>query len=125
MKDVIAHLIAWQNLFFTWYEDGMSGKKPDIPAVGFTFKDTPALNEKLYKAYKDVSWTEIWHQFKKSHYQMVKLIEKHTNEELTEKKKYAWTGTTNLASYFASATSSHYMWASGLLKKYLRTLQKI
>jgi hypothetical protein len=45
------------------------------------------------------------------------LINKHSDAELVEKKKYAWTGTANMASYLASATSSHYQWATSLIEK--------
>ena len=100
----------------------MANNKPAIPAPGYSFKDTPSLNEKMYQEYKNVSWEEILNSFKKSHLKIMKLIEKHSDIELTEKKKYSWTGSTNLASYFASATSSHYMWANDLLKKYKKTL---
>jgi hypothetical protein len=44
------------------------------------------------------------------------IIEKHTDEELFTKKKYAWTGTTSLGSYLISATSSHYDWGLKTIK---------
>jgi len=45
------------------------------------------------------------------------IIRKHSNEELFEKKRYKWTGTTSLGAYLVSATSSHYDWAYKLIKK--------
>ncbi len=122
VKDIIAHLHAWHLLFFNWYEVGMAGEKPAIPAPGYSFKDTPALNEKLYQDYKDNSWKEITELFRDSHQHVMEIIEKHSDEELTTKKKYKWTGSTNLASYLASATSSHYVWASQSIKKFKKTL---
>jgi len=44
------------------------------------------------------------------------LIEKHNDDELFTKKKYEWTGTTSLGSYFISATSSHYDWGLKTVK---------
>ncbi len=41
-KDIVAHLFAWQLLELTWYREGMKGKKPEIPAPGYTFKDAPS-----------------------------------------------------------------------------------
>ena len=35
---------------------------------------------------------------------------------LQRKKKYEWTGTTSLGSYFISATSSHYDWGLKTVK---------
>jgi hypothetical protein len=45
------------------------------------------------------------------------LICQHSDQELFEKKKYAWTGTTSLGAYLISATSSHYDWATKLIKR--------
>jgi hypothetical protein len=59
--------------------------------------------------------------FKKSYKDIIALIEKHSNDELFTKKKYQWTGTTSLGSYFISSTSSHYDW--GL--KTVKPLKKI
>ena len=119
-KDIVAHLYAWQLLELTWYKDGMSGKKPQIPAPGYTFKDAPALNEKLYQDYKDISWEELKNKFVKSHRELLQIITNHTDEDLTTKKKYTWTGSTDMATYFASALSSHYVWAIDLIRKHFK-----
>lgn len=100
----------------------MAGGKPEAPAPGYTFKDTPALNELLYQEYKDVNWAQIWADFEASHRAMMTLVQKHSDEELTTKKRYPWTGSTNLASYFASTTSSHYVWASELIRKFKKSV---
>ena len=59
---------------------------------------------------------------KKSFLDVQELIHQHSYDELFEKKKYKWTGTTSLASYLISATSSHYDWAIKKLKKYKKAL---
>ena len=120
LNDIIIHLHAWHNLFFNWYEVGMKGEKPEIPAPGYTFKDTPALNEKIYQENKHFSLEEALEKFKKSHSEIMDIVNSHTEEELETKKMYKWTGSTNLASYLASASSSHYNWAAKEIKKYIK-----
>lgn len=122
VKDIIAHLHAWHLLFLDWYKEGMAGRKPQIPAEGFTWKDSPALNEKLYRDHKDTPWKEVWASFEKSRQKVLALVKKHSDKELTTKKKYAWTGSTDLATYLAGTTSSHYAWANDLIKKYRKRL---
>jgi len=119
-KDIVAHLHAWQLLELTWYQEGMSGKKPAIPAPGFTFKDAPELNEKLYQEYKLIMWDDLIKKFTKSHNQLLNIVKKHTDEELSTKKKYVWTGTTSITCYLASALSSHYVWAIDLIRKHFK-----
>jgi hypothetical protein len=115
--DILAHIVAWHKLFLIWYAEGMSGKNVAIPAVGYTFKTTPALNELLYQQYKDMSFAMVESQFLSTYREIMTIIESHTDADLVKKKFYKWTGTTNLASYLASTTSSHYQWAIALLRK--------
>jgi hypothetical protein len=119
-KDIIAHLLAWQLLELTWYQEGMIGKKPEIPAPGYTFKTAPELNEKLYQEYKSIDWNNILEHFNTSHKKLLSIVTKHTDEELSTKKKYAWTGTTSITSYLASALSSHYVWAIDLIHRHFK-----
>lgn len=119
-KDIIAHLYAWQILEIGWYEEGMKGRKPAIPALGYTFKDTPTLNEKLFQDYKDITWKKLIVEFRNSHSKLIQIIAGHSEAELFEKKKYDWTGSTSMAIYFRSALSSHYLWANTLLKKFIK-----
>ncbi len=49
-----------------------------------------------------------------------RIIKTHSNEELFEKKRYKWKGSTSMGSYLVSATSSNYDWAHKLMKKALK-----
>lgn len=118
-KDILAHLHAWHKLMLTWYQVGMAGKQTQIPAPGYTWKTTPQLNEKIYQNHKSWSFAKVLSGLKKSHQQISLIIQKHSDQELFTKKKYPWTGSTSLASYLISNTSSHYNWASKLIKKWL------
>ncbi len=120
LKDVLAHLVAWDELFIDWYDLGMKGEQPQVPAPGYTFKTVPLLNEKLYLDYKDVAFDEILNRLRKKHQQILEIIKKHSDEELFEKKKYKWTGSTSLGSYLASVLPSHYVWANELIKKQIK-----
>jgi len=119
-KDMLAHLHAWHKLYLTWYETGMAGDKPEMPAPGYTWKTTPELNDEIYKEYKDASLEEILPLLKETHQKVIKIIESHSDEELFTKKRFAWTGSTSLGSYTVSATSSHYDWASKHIKKFIK-----
>jgi len=116
IADVICHLHEWHLMMETWYKVGMSGKKPAIPAEGYTFQTLPKLNQKIWEKYKGIELKKSLTMFKKSYKDVMALIEKHNDDELFTKKKYQWTGTTSLGSYFISATSSHYDWGLKTIK---------
>lgn len=117
VRDVLAHLHHWHLMMAAWYATGMSGSKPDIPAKGYTWKTTPQLNKKIWEDYCEKDIKIVQKLLDESYYDIREIIKKHTNEELFEKKRYKWTGTTSLGAYFVSATSSHYEWALKLIKK--------
>ncbi|MEO9870625.1 ClbS/DfsB family four-helix bundle protein [Ekhidna sp.] len=117
ISDVICHLHHWHLMVIDWYKVGMTGEKPDIPAKGYTWKTVPDLNREIQKKYSGNSLEKSRELFAGTHKKMSDLINKHSDEELFEKKRYKWTGTTSLGAYLISATSSHYDWAYKLIKK--------
>jgi len=106
-----------------WYEVGMRGEKPDMPAKDYTWKTIPALNAKIWEKSQSSSLKEALQLLQTTHQKEMNIIESRTNEELFEKRYYKWTGTTSLGAYFISSTSSHYDWAMKLLRKYKKSLK--
>ncbi len=117
ISDVFMHLYHWHNLFFDWYQQGMNQQKPAMPAPGYTWKTTPQLNQSIWEQHQNTSLESAQTLLNQSHKKITQLIEKHSNDELYEKKRYRWTGSTSLGAYLISATSSHYHWAFQLIKK--------
>ena len=117
IRDVLAHLHHWHLMMQDWYSVGMTGDKPDIPGKGYTWKTVPDLNKKIKEKYEHTDLKEVRKLLDNSFAELQKIIEKHSDEELFEKKRYKWTGTTSLGSYLVSATSSHYDWAFKLIKR--------
>lgn len=120
IRDVLGHLHQWHLMLLEWYEVGMQDKKPDMPAKGYTWKDTPTLNKKIWEGNLKTNLMEMRKKFEKSHLKVHDIIEKHSNDDLFDKMKYKWTGSTSLGAYLVSATSSHYDWAIKLIKKALK-----
>ena len=98
----------------------MNGDNPAIPSLGFTWKTLPELNRKIQDENKGLPLSKAINLLLESHGEIHKIMDKHTDEELFEKKRYHWTGSTSLAAYLISNTSSHYDWAIKLIKKALK-----
>lgn len=116
ISDVICHLHEWHQMMKKWYDIGMSGKMPAIPAEDVTWQTLPLLNHRIYDKYKGTDLKKAITLFRKSHKDVMALIEKHNDKDLFTKKKYPWTGSTSLGAYLISATSSHYDWALKTIK---------
>jgi len=85
IRDVLAHLHHWHLMMMTWYEVGMRGEKPEMPAPGYSWKTTPELNREIWKKYSDLPLKEARKNFEQSHADVMKLVRKHSNEELFER----------------------------------------
>jgi len=117
IRDVLAHLHHWHLLLLNWYEVGMAGNKPNMPAIGYTWKNLIDLNKQIWKEYQTTDLKTAKRLLKDSYKKVQFLISNHTDQELFEKKKYKWTGSTSLGQYIISNSSSHYNWAIKLIRK--------
>ncbi len=120
VKDLLSHLDAWHHMFIGWETEGSKGQKPPMPAAGYTWADTPALNAFIQERTADDCWGDVIDRLHASQGQAIDLISKYSDDELFTKKRYPWTGTTSIGSYAASATSSHYAWASELIRNWVK-----
>jgi hypothetical protein len=120
IKDVLIHLHQWHLMLLDWYKIGMKGKKPNMPAKGYTWKTLPELNKQIQFKHKNIEHETAKDLLNSSYKLIQKVIEKHSDQELFEKKRFIWTGTTSLGDYLVSNTSSHYDWAIKLIKKSMK-----
>jgi uncharacterized protein (TIGR03083 family) len=124
VKDVLAHLIEWEQMVLGWYKAGRRGRTPAIPADGFNWGQLPALNQIIYEKHRDRPREDVLKQFKTSYRSVLKAVQSMSEEELFTRGQYAWTRTSTLAAYMIGCTSSHYHWARTELRKGLGRKKK-
>jgi hypothetical protein len=112
VKDILAHLVDWEQRFIGWYQAGLQGEVPKIPAPGMTWRDLARLNQAGYERHKNEALDEVLGQFRKSYRECYALVEHMTDQELFEPKVYEWTGKSPLLPWIAANTSEHYIWAN-------------
>lgn len=120
VKDVLAHLYEWQQMFFRWYEAGLRGEKPAVPAEGYKWSQLPALNQKIFESYRDCPLHEIAELLRTSHQKTMALVKTLPGETLTTPGLYPWMNQNTLIAYLAANTSSHYHWARTEMRKGLK-----
>ena len=81
------------------------------------------MNIKFREQHQKTSLTDAKTMLEKSHQDVIKTVEKHSNDELFVKKYYPRTGTSSLGAYCISATSSHYDRAMKKIKRYQKELK--
>lgn len=122
IRDVLVHLYEWHQLLLNWVNANQSGNKANFLPEPYNWKTYPQMNIVFWEKHQKTSLEKAIILLKKSHSDVMKLIESFSNEELFTNKYFSWTGTTNLGTYCVSATSSHYDWAMKKIKKHKKDL---
>ncbi len=107
VKDILAHVSAWEDTFVGWYQAGLKGGKvgkPDFRQAGVLAE----VNRGIYEANKNRSLEDVLAGFKNSYECILALVASIPEEDIFTRGKFAWTGTQKLVSYITSNTSSHY-----------------
>lgn len=121
MRDVFVHLYEWHQLLLNWVNANQSGeKKPFLPEP-YNWKTYGNMNVEFWKKHQNTPYSESVQLLRKSHEQVLEMIEEFSNDELFTKQAFSWTGTSSLGSYCVSATSSHYDWAVKKIKAHIKS----
>jgi hypothetical protein len=119
-KDVLAHLAEWQQLCLDWYNAGLHGDLPHLPAEGYKWSQMSALNRRIFEKYRDWSLASVSEFFQSTYQQILNLVEATPEEKLFNSGCYSWTGNDSLSAYIIPCTSHHYRWARTEMRKGLR-----
>ena len=120
VRDVLVHLYEWHCLLLNWIRSNTNrNPAPFLPAP-YNWKPYSQMNVAFWEKHQNTSYTDAEAMLKKTHKEVMAIIETFSNEALFSKGAFDWTGTTTLGSYCVSATSSHYDWAIKDIKKALK-----
>ena len=122
IRDVLIHLYEWHQLLLNWVKLNREGNKVNFLPEGYNWKTYPEMNVKFWEKHQKTSLKEAKKELKKSHLEVVDVINTFNNEELFTNKYFTWTGTTSLGAYCVSSTSSHYDWAIKKIKKHKKSI---
>ena len=111
VKDILAHLVDWEQRFIGWYKAGQKGEIPETPAPGFTWRELPKLNREGFELHKNETLEDVLEEYEQSYLEVLELVEGMEEQEIFEAKYYQWTGDSSLLPWIAANTSSHYNWA--------------
>jgi hypothetical protein len=121
VKDLLAHLVEWQQMNLGWYAAGLRGEKPAMPAPGFTLRELPRLNEMIYRKHRRRSLQAVVRDYRIHHERVVALIEALPDSDLVTLGRFSWTGPSwTLSDYLRASTAAHYLWARTRIRRWWR-----
>jgi hypothetical protein len=125
VKDVLAHLVEWQQMNLDWYAAGLRGEKPAMPAPGFTLRELPRLNAMIYRKHHRRPLQAVLSDYKCYHDRVIALIEALSDDDLVTLKRFSWTGPAwTLSDYLRASTAAHYLWARTRIRRWWRAQGK-
>lgn len=121
VKDILAHVVDWQDRTLGWYEAGLKGEKPAVPGDGFTMRELPLLNQMIWRRHRRRSLKAVLEDYRKYHERMLELIDAVDEDDMVTLNRWSWTGPSwTLSDYIRAQTASHYRWARKHVRRWSR-----
>lgn len=111
VKDILQHLVDWEQRWIRWYEAGKRGDTVVTPEPGYNWRQMGLLNEKYRLKHQDRPLEAVLADFHTSYKQILDVINRIPEEEMLTPGMYSWTGKLPLIAWIAGNTCQHYLWA--------------
>ena len=120
VKDVLAHLVDWEQRCLNWIEASFRGETPETPAPGMTWKDIDILNQQIFAKHRNRTLEAVLDEFNSSYQAILKTVEDISEEDLTNPHRFGWRAGRPLWKLIASNTYNHYRWAKTEIHKWMK-----
>lgn len=111
VKDILQHLVDWEQRWISWYEKGKHGEIVVTPEPGYNWRQMGLLNEKYRQKFINRPLDDVLSDFHTSFQQILEVIEEIPEAEMLVLGVYSWTGKLPLIAWIAGNTCEHYTWA--------------
>lgn len=125
VKDILAHMSAWEQLFLSWYKSGLEEGIPSNSPVGMSRKAIDALNLEIFNQYQRTSLRDVLTQFQNSYQQILGIVHSISEEDMFTPGRYVWTDRWALVDYIAGNTCNHYRWARSKIHQWLKAQNRV
>ena len=113
VKDVIAHLMAWQQRSIARLEAGLHDRPPVFPAWPAGLEPdseagTSQVNAWIYETYRDQPWPDVYDAWRAGFRRFLELGEAVPERELLDSGRYAWLDGRPLALVLVASYDHHH-----------------
>lgn len=126
VKDVLAHLVDWEQRFLSWYEAGLRGEVPETPAPGLNWRQLRILNEQGFQKHRNRTLDDVMAEFQDSYKEVLQKVKEISVKDIFTLGHYEWMGKNeNIGGYIKANTSNHYRWAKTKIRRWMREQNKL
>ena len=108
VKDVLAHVSAWERHLLGWLEAEAKGEKPDLPVPPATEEAIDQFNAQTYATHRDQPPAAVRAEFRASFQALLAKAEALSEAELLDPNRFAFAAGRPAWSYFAVISYWHY-----------------
>jgi hypothetical protein len=112
IKDVIAHLWAWQQISIARMEGGLQDREPDFPKwiteLGEEWEDNAdKVNALTFETNHEKPWSEIYQNWKNGFLRFLELGKEISERDLIDGGRYLWLNGYSLAFILVASYDHH------------------
>jgi hypothetical protein len=111
IKDVVAHLRAWQQRSIARLEAALNHQDPDFPKWPTEFdpddEDVDSINAWIYEQHRDQAWASVYQEWHNGFLRFLELGAAIPEKDLMEVGKYAWLPDYPLAAVLTGSGEHH------------------
>ncbi len=112
IKDVIAHLWAWQQLSVARMEAALHNREPEYPSWPERLgpdpeEDVDQTNAWIYETYRDKPWSSVYADWRAQFLRFLELSEEIPEKDLLDPARYAWMGEYPLSASLQGSYEHH------------------
>jgi len=112
LKDVMAHLMAWQQRSIARMEAALRDREPDfpewLPGVDPDAEDTTdQTNAWIYETYRDQPWARVHQVWREGFLRFLETGEEIAERDLLDSSRYPWLGGLPLAIILLASYDHH------------------
>lgn len=108
IKDVLAHLAAWQKHLLLILQAASQGMESTTPIRHMDEEDIERVNQEFYAAARARPLIEVWAAFRATYRQVKEAVETLGEEAITDPERFAWLQGLALKCLIADNTYEHY-----------------
>ena len=105
IKDLLAHITAWQSRLITTLFKAEKGFVPETTAGG---KTVDQMNEKFYQEMRDRPFEQVWDDLDASYHQLLSRLAGWKEKDLFDPKRFKWMKGSPFVEYIAGDSYEHY-----------------